>query len=108
MNTVPCDVRVTMRAAGPLTHLCPHVPEVDHGYVSITWTTAGTTFELHALAAYLAGFAEATLSHEEITDRIRDDLTAASGVVDVAVETTWATAGMDVRCSTSPTPAGQR
>lgn len=104
--TVPdaSDVTVTVRTS--LQHTCPYVDEVDRGHVTITWRVDGETFELHALAGYLQGFKDARLSHEEITERIRFDLTCATELIElVSVETVWETAGMEVRCSTSLTPA---
>lgn len=104
--TMPVDSEVTMTIEGDLTHLCPVVDEVDRGRVSITWRTQGETFELHMLAGYLAAWKDSHLSHEQITDRIRDDLFEVAGIELVSVETTWLTAGLEVSCSTSPIPAG--
>lgn len=106
--TVPCDGNVTMTATAPLRHLCPHVDEIDNGHIAITWNIDGRTLELHALADYLRSWKDARLSHEEITDRIGHDISAVDGVELVSVVTTWHTAGMEVRCSTSPTPVDQR
>lgn len=106
MKTVSCPAPVDMQVTAPLRHLCPFVDEVDDGTVTVRWSTRGGTFELHALAGYFAGWADSTLSHEEITDRILTDLQALRVEV-LEVVTTWTTAGMEVRCSTSPTPAVQ-
>lgn len=103
--TVPCSGDVTMTVTSPMTHLCPHVEEVDYGHITITWRVTGQTFELHTLAEYLRGFKKSRISHEEITDRIRRDLSVHDGIELVSVETTWDTARMEVRCSTSPTLA---
>lgn len=104
-TTVEDSSDVTVTAAGPLRHLCPHRDEVDRGSVTITWRTAGQTFELHALAEYLLSWRTAKVSHEEITDRIAFDLHTVAGVELITVETRWQTAGLEVTCSTSPTPA---
>lgn len=104
MKTVACSAPVEMEVTAPLRHLCPFVDEVDSGTVTIRWSTRGGTFELHALGQYLRDWAESTISHEEITDRIFHDLQALRADV-IEVVTTWTTAGMEVRCSTSPTPA---
>jgi len=40
---------VTVEATGPVTHLCPHRDEIDHGTVTITWVCEGRTIELHSL-----------------------------------------------------------
>jgi len=103
--TVPCDGDVTMTATGDLTHLCPHVDEIDNGAIHIEWRVAGQTYELHSLAEYLRGFKDSRISHEEITDRIRHDLSTVNGIELISVVTTWDTAGLEVSCSTSPTRA---
>lgn len=106
IRTVEDASDVTLTVTGDLRHLCPHVDEVDYGTVMIAWRAQGETFELHSLAEYLRGFKGARISHEQITDRIRHDLSAFPGVELVSVETNWQTAGLGVKCSTSPIPAG--
>lgn len=106
VKTVPSDTDVTVTASADLRHRCPFVNEVDFGRIHIAWRTVGATYELHSLAEYLRTFKDAELSHEEITDRIRDDLSVVREIEILSVETTWLTGGMEVRCSTSPTPAG--
>lgn len=96
---------VTMTATAPLHHQCPFVHEADNGTVTITWSTCGKTIELHSLRQYLEAFRELEISHEELTDRIRYDLEGVQGIYALNVETTWETAGMGIKCSTSPTPA---
>jgi len=100
MNTVPCDNHVTVTASGPISHLCPYKDETDNGRIEITWTVKGQTFELHALADYIAGWSGARMSHEQVTDRIRHDLSATADVADVQVKTTWNTAGLAVSVTT--------
>jgi NADPH-dependent 7-cyano-7-deazaguanine reductase QueF len=94
-----------MRVSGPISHRCPFKDERDHGTVEVVWNTNGKTYELHSLGDYFAGFAESLLSHEEVTDRIGADLSVVAQIDLVSVSTTWHTAGMEVRCSTSPTLA---
>lgn len=103
--TVPDTSDVTVTATGDLRHRCPHIDEVDQGLTTITWRVEGQTLELHTLAAYLHGFENAALSHEQLTDRIRHDLSSLPGIELTSVTTTWLTAGLEVSCSTSPTPA---
>ena len=102
VKTVHSGTDVTVTASGELRHVCPYANELDLGHVTIAWRTAGQTYELHSLAEYLRDFKDAEMSHEEITDRIRHDLSIADGVDLLSVETTWLTGGMEVRCSTSP------
>lgn len=92
---------VTMKATGPLTHRCPFVKEVDNGTITITWETRGATLELHALRRYLDTFQCVEISHEDLTERIRADLAELPGIINLRVETTWETAGMEVNCGTS-------
>lgn len=105
LDTEDCDADVTVTTSGPLTHLCPFRDEVDHGSITLVWRCAGATLELHTLRDYLTSWELCTLSHEEITDRIRHDLSVVVGIELLSVETTWHTAGMEVQCSFSPTPA---
>ena len=95
--TVPCAAEgVAVRAAFPLTHACPFRDETDHGQIRLTWITDGCTLELHALRAWLDGFAADRISHEEITGDIQDHLAALPGIIDVRVVTAWDTAGAAV------------
>lgn len=88
----PTAVTIT----GPLVHLCPHVPEVDAGTAELAWVCDGATVELHTLAAYLASWSDQAISHEELTEQIRADLSALEGIEHVRVVTRWRTAGMAV------------
>lgn len=105
--TVPCDSDVAMTVTAPLIHLCPYKDEVDHGTVTITWNTQDNTLELHDLASLLHSFSDQKISHEEITRKLKVWLSCLPGIDLISVETTWDTAGMEVRCSTSPTLVGQ-
>jgi len=98
---------VTLTATAPLRHLCPFVEEVDDGAVTIAWSTCGNTIELHSLAEYLKQFADWRISHEALTDQIKHDIDGVPGIYATSVSTAWKTAGMDVACSTSRTPAAR-
>jgi NADPH-dependent 7-cyano-7-deazaguanine reductase QueF len=100
IETVGCDSDVRVTITGPIGHLCPYRDETDHGTIDITWTVAGQTLELHSLAAYLRGWADARLAHEQLTDLIRHDLATMPGITRVTVSTAWQTAGMRVHVST--------
>lgn len=103
--TVEDSSDVTMSIRGRLEHRCPHREERDEGHIEIVWRIEGRTFELHALRDYLDAFASCRLSHEEITDSIRNNLSAIPEISLISVQTYWHTAGMEVQCSTSPTRA---
>ena len=94
--TVPSGTGVTVAATFPLTHRCPYRAETDHGHIDITWTTAGATLELHALAAWLDGFAREQITHEDISSDIRGHLADLPGIDNPQVATRWKTAGADV------------
>lgn len=87
--------RVAASATFPLVHRCPFVDEVDEGQVTISWWVDGLTLELHSLREWLGGFADEVVSHEELTDRIRDQVERL-GLAGVAVTTRWSTAGGSV------------
>jgi NADPH-dependent 7-cyano-7-deazaguanine reductase QueF len=87
---------LTVTAKAGLVHRCPHVEEVDVGTVEVSWYTNGHTVELHSLAAYLVSWAEARVSHEEVTEQIRRDLAGLEGIAQVRVMTSWSTAGLAV------------
>lgn len=99
-EVVPEHATTRVTATGELHHLCPHVDEVDRGSVSIAWTCAGSTLELHALTRYLASFATERISHEALVQAIREDLAGLYGIADVEVTGSWTTAGLDVEVST--------
>ena len=93
---VPTTARGQVRATGKLAHLCPFKDEVDDGQVTITWTCAGSTLELHRLRSYLDTFAPSVISHEELTELIQGQLSQVPGIKDVTVATEWPTAGFQV------------
>lgn len=98
MKTAPEKAGVTITATAAFQHVCPHAQEVDHGSVTITWETAGATIELHSLREYLDTWADVEISHEAITQELRDALGALDGLTVTGVNTSWTTAGMGVTC----------
>ena len=103
LDLVSCTNRAHVTATLPITHRCPFRDELDEGTVTVSWaTTHHLTIELHSLAAFLAGFADLEISHEDITVRILDRLQSAAegrapfSVTDVEVSTRWNTAGAEV------------
>lgn len=73
----------------PITHLCPHVDEVDHGTIVLTFD--GEAPELHGIRKYLDLYATQKVSHEQLTKE-----TAAFYGCEVV--TRWTTAGLAVEC----------
>jgi uncharacterized PurR-regulated membrane protein YhhQ (DUF165 family) len=106
-ETVPIEATAHLTTTATIQHMCPFVHEVDNGTITIAWHADGWTLELHSLRAYLDTFSDREISHEELTEEIRAELSTSHGINEVTVNTKWRTAGMEVRCSTSPIPAGQ-
>lgn len=105
VKTVPIEANVRLSAKANIQHLCPFVQEIDNGTLTATWDADGWTLELHALHAYLGTFAGREISHEELTSEVQAELSSHYGINNVSVTSNWRTAGMEVACSTSPTPA---
>jgi NADPH-dependent 7-cyano-7-deazaguanine reductase QueF len=97
-----------MTTTADIQHMCPFVQEIDNGTITVSWDTAGWTFELHALRAYLNTFQDREISHEDLTNEVQLELAGHYGIGNVSVSSSWRTAGMEVLCSTSPTLVGQR
>lgn len=95
------DAPVRVTVTGALMHRCPHVDEDDVGTVTIGWTCAGQTIEMHALADYLRDFADERISSEALTEAIRADLSGLYGIADVTVATRWDTAGLEFTVATA-------
>jgi NADPH-dependent 7-cyano-7-deazaguanine reductase QueF len=93
---------VTETVTAAVTKLCPVRDETDEGTVTIVYTTRDGALELHALAAFLASFADQRMSHEDFTAWVAD---ATGG----NVTSRWVTAGMEVTCAVVREPIqGQR
>ena len=107
IETATAAPGLTMSATSPIRHLCPFKDEADDGTITVAWRTLNGTLELHSLRAYFRSFAAAEISHESITDTIYRELQRIPSVRVLDVSTTWDTAGMGVRCSTSATPAAR-
>jgi NADPH-dependent 7-cyano-7-deazaguanine reductase QueF len=95
VQTVECVPGVRVTVTGPITHLCPHVDEVDEGEVTIGWRTSGKTFELHSLAAHLRTYATQRISHEDLVAALRGDLKGL-GCFDIDVSVRFTTASLTV------------
>jgi NADPH-dependent 7-cyano-7-deazaguanine reductase QueF len=97
LRGVPDDTGSRVTVTGPITHRCPHVPEVDAGTITVSWVCAELTVELHSLSAYLASWAGQVVSHAELTRQVLVDLESIDGIDLVSVTTAWHTAGLAVR-----------
>ena len=59
------------------TCLCPRTGQPDFATIRITYTPADTCVELKSLKLYLWSFRDEGHFHEDVTNRILDDLVAA-------------------------------
>jgi hypothetical protein len=105
VEVVRAPAGITTHITAPLRHRCPYRDELDVGTVTMIWETIDETFEIHSLRAYLDYFKDVTISHEDLVEDLASLLRDTPGVTGKLITTTWDTAGMEVRCSTSPTPA---
>lgn len=96
LTTVAAPAGVHVVAYGPITHLCPHVEEVDEGFVRFEWTTAGQTVELHSLRTFVDAFDEAAIAHEDLVELFRRYLSDLPGIREVVVSAEFDTADFEV------------
>jgi 7-cyano-7-deazaguanine reductase len=97
--------RLSIKLTGLLTCRCPINGKRDTAVVTVTYTPAEMVLELTALADYLAGFQDRSITHEAATAMIADTIRWSVMSDDVTVTTEWAPVeGIDcvVTCSTSP------
>jgi NADPH-dependent 7-cyano-7-deazaguanine reductase QueF len=104
-NLVGTDFQGTVALNAPIRHLCPFKDEVDSGTITITWTCAGFTIELHSLASYLAQFSDSAISHEDLVEFIALDMDAlGNGIAATSVTARFTTAGLGVEVSRGAVP----
>jgi 7-cyano-7-deazaguanine reductase len=72
-----------------LTCLCPVTGQPDFAEVTITYVPGDHIVELKSLKLYLWSFRDEGHYHEDVTNRILDDLVAAIGPRRLEVQTRW-------------------
>jgi 7-cyano-7-deazaguanine reductase len=72
-----------------LTCVCPITGQPDFATVTITYTPGDKIVELKSLKLYLWSYRDEGAFHEDITNRILDDLVAAIAPKRMTVETLW-------------------
>jgi len=72
-----------------LTCLCPETGQPDFGDVTITYVPAEKIVELKSLKLYLWSFRDEGHFHEDVTNRILDDLVDAIAPKHLTVQTVW-------------------
>jgi NADPH-dependent 7-cyano-7-deazaguanine reductase QueF len=99
------SARISVQLVGRLTCRCPVNGERDEATVTITYTPVEMVLELAALADYLAGFQDRSITHEAVTAIIADEIRWSVMSDDVTVATDWTAVesiGCVITCSTSP------
>ena len=76
-----------------LTCVCPMTGQPDFATVSITYVPAASIVELKSLKLYLWSYRDEGSFHEDVTNRILDDLVAAIGPKRMTVRTDWLVRG---------------
>jgi 7-cyano-7-deazaguanine reductase len=76
-----------------LTCLCPMTGQPDFATVTVTYVPAASIVELKSLKLYLWSYRDEGAFHEDVTNRILDDLVAAVGPKRMTVRTDWLVRG---------------
>ena len=71
------------------TCLCPMTGQPDFATVTVTYVPGESIVELKSLKLYLWGYRDEGAFHEDVTNRILDDLVAAVGPRRMTVRTDW-------------------
>ncbi|HEX4541380.1 MAG TPA: preQ(1) synthase [Acidimicrobiales bacterium] len=76
-----------------LTCVCPMTGQPDFATVTITYVPAASIVELKSLKLYLWSYRDEGAFHEDVTNRILDDLIAALSPKRLTVRTDWLVRG---------------
>jgi 7-cyano-7-deazaguanine reductase len=76
-----------------LTCICPLTGQPDFATVSVVYVPDASIVELKSLKLYLWSFRQEGAFHEELTNRILDDLVAALAPRRLSVRTDWLVRG---------------
>jgi 7-cyano-7-deazaguanine reductase len=88
-----------------LTCLCPMTGQPDFGTVVLTYIPEAKIVELKSLKLYLWSFRDEGHYHEDVTNRILDDLVAAIAPRSMTVQTIWNVRGGITTTVTARHPA---
>ncbi|HEX2700088.1 MAG TPA: preQ(1) synthase [Acidimicrobiales bacterium] len=75
------------------TCVCPRTGQPDFATVTITYVPGDSIVELKSLKLYLWSFRDEGAFHEDVTNRILDDLVAAIAPRRMTVHTDWLVRG---------------
>jgi 7-cyano-7-deazaguanine reductase len=76
-----------------LTCMCPMTGQPDYATVTISYVPGASIVELKSLKLYLWSYRDEGAFHEDVTNRILDDLVAALGPKRMTVRTDWLVRG---------------
>jgi 7-cyano-7-deazaguanine reductase len=76
-----------------LTCLCPMTGQPDFATVTIAYVPEASIVELKSLKLYLWSYRDEGTFHEDVTNRILDDLVAAVAPRRITVRTDWLVRG---------------
>jgi 7-cyano-7-deazaguanine reductase len=76
-----------------LTCLCPMTGQPDYATVTIAYVPDASIVELKSLKLYLWSYRDEGAFHEDVTNRILDDLVAAVAPRRITVRTDWLVRG---------------
>ena len=79
--------------SGEFTCICPITGQPDFASVRITYVPGPSIVELKSLKQYLWSYRDEGAFHEDVTNRILDDLVAAIGPRRMTVTTDWLVRG---------------
>jgi len=75
------------------TSMCPKTGQPDFGTLTITYTPAAKCFELKSLKLYLQQYRNIGAFYEDVTNRILDDLVAATQPKHMKIEAAFTPRG---------------
>ena len=87
--TLDPKYRLSVNLTARLTCLCPVNGRRDYATVEIAYVPTGAVVELESLQRWLDSYAMETISHEEITQAIRDEIAEETMADDLTVRTRW-------------------
>lgn len=92
-NPTPGRDYLIRHVAPEFTSVCPKTGQPDFGTVTIEYIADRTCIELKSLKLYLQSFRNVGIFYEGLTNRLLDELVAATQPRWMRIETTWTPRG---------------
>jgi 7-cyano-7-deazaguanine reductase len=92
-NTHPGRTYEVRCDSAEFTCVCPITGQPDFATIAITYVPGPSIVELKSLKQYLGSYRDQGAFHEDVTNRILDDLVAAVAPVRMSVTTDWRVRG---------------